>query len=325
MKNEYIISKKDKKILIYNETDDQYQFYSAIADRLVILTDEEFVEAWSKNLIVNHDMREKTKDDKWIVKIKNTNCKEEKIKPGIYILQEEYPGTVLKPIQSRNNSFISIRPEIEKQVEDIYYTWKKNLNKDSILFFGPPGSGKTYIIENIMKQIIKEEGLVIFIDSSIDFKSLIEMRDALKDYKKLLVIEELTEFSDSINTEPNDKLLTFLDGELSWDNSLIFMSTNFPEKLPENIVDRPSRVGHFIFIENPNEDEITRLIKNKGLKENETLVKECVKNQFSVDMICRIMDNMILGKTFEETIEYMKSRRKFVKTHFKPNKQKLGI
>ncbi len=59
-----------------------------------------------------------------------------------------------------------------------------------------------------------------------------------------------------------DHALAFLDGEISLDRCLILATTNYPERLPGNIVDRPSRFDMLYRIGDPNEDSQTILLKH---------------------------------------------------------------
>ncbi len=76
---------------------------------------------------------------------------------------------------------------------------------------------------------------------------------------KFFVFEELTS---NLHDEFISRLLTFLDGELSVDKSIILATTNYPEKLPGNIVNRPSRFDKLFEFDFPNDQERAALLKH---------------------------------------------------------------
>lgn len=122
-----------------------------------------------------------------------------------------------------------------------------------ILLYGPPGNGKTSLIRELVRKSIPEDSLVIFMDLLPGRSFIDAIRKTLADRMKVFVFEELAAVMEQTRLE---KVLDFLDGERSVDRSIVLATTNFPEKLPHNLVDRPSRFDRLYKM--PDPDDATR-------------------------------------------------------------------
>lgn len=150
-----------------------------------------------------------------------------------------------------NTMFDNVINDITKFIssEDIY---KANglFFKLGILMYGAPGAGKSLIIRKIISEIV-DNSLAIFFER--DFPSeemLVKIEETMGNRIKIFVIEELA--SDIREDWYVKRLLTFLDGEMSVRKSIILATTNYPEQLPANIVDRPSRFDRLYKFDNPS-------------------------------------------------------------------------
>jgi len=147
------------------------------------------------------------------------------------------------------------------------FSTKRNLyqelnlkHKKGILLYGPPGTGKTSTIHKLIQEIRPENSLVIFMHRRLDS----ETRELLNadPRLKIFILEELTEICASLEWGMRE-LLNFLDGENSLSHSFIVGTTNYPEKLPSNIVDRPGRFDKLFKINYLGKDEIKTYAENK--------------------------------------------------------------
>lgn len=137
------------------------------------------------------------------------------------------------------------------EAEELYH--ETGLWKFGALLYGPPGTGKTTIIRNLIKEEIPAESIVIFFETMPSSNFLMQLKAAESDRLKVFVFEEFVSVLHNVSME---RVLDFLDGEKSMDKSLVIATTNYPEKLPANIADRPSRFDYRVKIGNP--DKATR-------------------------------------------------------------------
>lgn len=135
-----------------------------------------------------------------------------------------------------------------------YYKDKKEEYKRGAMFFGPPGNGKTITTAWAATQFDKV--FVVPPDCAAPevARNINLMCD--KDESKLIVIEDV----ESVD-ERNSDLLNFVDGAVYVNKSYYIATTNYPEKLHENILDRPSRFDLFVEISRPNLETRERLLR----------------------------------------------------------------
>ena len=137
------------------------------------------------------------------------------------------------------------------------------------LLFGAPGNGKTSII----KVVASEFDLPIY---SINMKGLSDssLQGLINDIppKSILLLEDIDCVMSSREEEEEEKneekgahvslsgLLNILDGIASLEDYLLFMTTNYPEKL-DAALKRPGRIDKQIELRNATEEQAYRLWK----------------------------------------------------------------
>jgi len=116
--------------------------------------------------------------------------------------------------------------------------------KRSVLFYGDTGTGKSSYLHFLTQYLIDEhQAIVLHAHNAATLYSMstnaLPMLRVLADGRLLvIVIEELS----NLDKKYHPALLNLLDHAVLRDNLLFLMTTNSPELLPENIIDRPSRV-----------------------------------------------------------------------------------
>jgi hypothetical protein len=152
-----------------------------------------------------------------------------------YFTMENY-HTGLAEVESSIQRFL--------QSNDFYRT--QNLGyKRSALLFGEPGTGKSRYIDNLSRRLIQNHNAIVFrIESSNELdlmleKGMVIVNRVMEGRLKVFVIEELATL---VRRGNHTEILNFLDNPLLREDVIFLMTTNTPELIPENIVDRPSRV-----------------------------------------------------------------------------------
>lgn len=183
---------------------------------------------------------------------------------GAYdIIASIYDRPHLSPVEFRDeniiatNSYNRLKEDIDDFLvnKDLYH--KNNIfYKRGYLMWGTPGEGKTSIIRKLFKDC---PDTLVFFCTDVPLKDFVRnLEEYEKDRLKVFIIEEISTY-----TEDNSKkaLLDFLDGENSVSNSIVIATTNYPEELPSNILDRPSRFDFVMEVKSPNLGEIQQLVK----------------------------------------------------------------
>lgn len=231
-----------------------------------------------------------------------------KIPAGVY-------RSVIEPNGTRYLDSISIGTEksleLDTRIQDILKNadFKKQNN---ILAYGNPGNGKTQSILNCFKSLDNYTFIICNHASQIDTLRYISTEGPL-----VVVLEEFTEV---VESNPS-VILNYLDGIMSIPNSITIMTTNYPEKLEENIIDRPSRVRHFLEYKNPDKNQIDIIAKHFNCDASFFYNKD-----YTVDNIMNIIKEAEeMAITLEEAERYIQDKRKFLSGTFKSNRGKMGL
>lgn len=249
----------------------------------------------------------------------------EELPNGIYFHEygnASYPERI-SPMQIREDKYVELMDtlvELDKSVEQ--FIANKQIYEDScsayklgVLLFGPPGSGKT----SYMRQFIrKKDAIVIFMDGVPSRKFLEKLEVSTKNRIKIIVFEEavaLLEASEDIR-----EMLDFLDGSRSITNAIYFLSTNYPESIPENIV-RNGRIDLFVKVDYPNESARQKLI-NLYLKREPTPDElKLTINMPIVDIREMCFLHKKSNKSFEDCAKIIEEKNKMLKKHFGKTKE----
>jgi hypothetical protein len=181
---------------------------------------------------------------------------------GIYhAVQGGFGRRFIMPIQMETDKLVSLENSntnkvmtdielfLSKETRDAFKAYEL-LYRRGILLYGPPGTGKTSTVIQICKQFVsKYNGLVFtrFPFSSIS-TWIADIRSNDPGRPVMLVMEELD--SDLYSHESD--ILALLDGEDSVDNFIVLATTNYFDKIPSRVKNRPSRFSTVMEIGYPS-------------------------------------------------------------------------
>ena len=192
------------------------------------------------------------------------------------------------------------------------FLWKRG-----IMLYGPPGSGKTVLVQQLSQQIVDRGGISVYLTNpSFTAEGLRVLRQIEKSRPVVVMIEDI----DAITEQHGEaSILALLDGELQIDNVVFVATTNYPERLDKRLINRPSRFDEIIEIELPSNDARREFIlkKNPRLEHAPEELAIWVKGTVGLS-VAHIREVIIsvdcLGNDLEKTLKRIQ----------KMNGQKLG-
>lgn len=191
----------------------------------------------------------------------------------------------LIPIELRNDHYVKLDGIYRPLAADVQsflrnesiYRKVGALYKRGLLLYGPPGEGKTSLIRNLVKHEAPEDAVVIFFQHMPSSEFLEAFKLSLSSRLKIFVFEELVSMLKNAQTE---HVLDFMDGEKSIDRTLMIATTNYPERLPGNIINRPSRFDKMYRMGHPTSEE-RKLILGHYLQRDATEEETALTNGLS--------------------------------------------
>lgn len=279
----------------------------------------DFLNAHSNSYNIVSDSLVEVYDDK------TASGEEIELPCGIYSHEFGNPGRAerLEPMAIREDKYIDLIESLKDLDNEVsFFLDSKNLYDKSmtmyklgILLFGPPGCGKSCYIREFVK---KHKAIVIYLDN-IPSRNFLERLNAdTKDTLKIFIFEEVvSQLEDSSSIK---EMLELLDGSMTVSNSIYFMSTNYPDAIPENII-RNGRVDVFVKVEFPNEADRIKLFNlylDRSPTEDELRVTEKLA---IVDIRHMCFLHKKNNQSFVECAKLIKEKNDMIKKHFGRTKE----
>lgn len=125
------------------------------------------------------------------------------------------------------------------------------LQRRGYMFYGPPGSGKTAIAEQIVYSTVANGGVAFMCrNDPEDFSGGLAWFRKFEPERQIVCLFE--DIDSIINNYGDSQLLSCLDGENQVDHVLNIATTNYPESLDKRIINRPRRFDRIIKIGFPD-------------------------------------------------------------------------
>lgn len=172
------------------------------------------------------------------------------IPSGVYMCElNSNVGAVFSHIEFDIDSLIELPDTASNEVlAEIKEFWKLKsefkargfTHKNGILLWGPPGSGKSSLIQLLITAVIKDhDGIGIMIQHpGVAIQCLQMFRKIEPDRPVVALLED---FDALVERHGETEFLALLDGEARIGNIIFVAATNYPERLDARFVDRPSR------------------------------------------------------------------------------------
>jgi hypothetical protein len=228
--------------------------------------------------------------------------------------------------------------QADKIMSEISSFWKKGklfkeygfLHRRGYLLYGPQGSGKTVLVQQVVADIVKDGGIAFICENPCILESgLEEFRSIEKNRPVVCLFEDIDA---TVAKYGEDALLSLLDGETQINRVLNVATTNYPEKLDPRIVARPRRFDRILWIGMPT-NEVRRMYfeKKLNIKTNEldkwvnstdefsfaacaelVISVKCLGIEFekAIDILRRLMTAKVSSTDFEEKIGFSNQEKK---------------
>jgi len=203
--------------------------------------------------------------------------------------------------------------------------------KRGILLYGPPGSGKSCAIQLIMNDVIERKGVVIkFTEPSLFVDGMRIFRQIQPKTPIVVVMEDI---DSDLEIYKESSILNILDGINEISKVVFLATTNYPEKLDDRIVNRPSRFDKRFRIGFPSKSSRKIYFEHLIGKGNENKLKEKIK-ELNLDLTKWVKDTdgfsiahlkelfvqvVIIGDSYEEAIKTLKGMKEVVKNKDEEN------
>lgn len=187
------------------------------------------------------------------------------------------------------------------------------LHKRGFLFYGPPGSGKTCLLQLLVAHLINERnGIVLFLDDPSNAAPCLQMVRTIEARRPLVCIME--DLDALVEKHGENNYLALLDGEAQVDNVVFIATTNYPERLDRRFVDRPSRFDTIELIGMPTAAARRAYLKAKepSLTDRELTEWVTLSDGFSV---AHLKEMIIAVRCFGQPLEKVATRLHEMREH----------
>lgn len=260
----------------------------------------------------------------------------EKLKPGFYsIAYNNENRLVAVPEKIDTDKIYRLSDDkVLKIVNEVSRFWnKKELfekegisHKRGILLVGPPGTGKSTLINIISVDLIKHGGIVFHIKSTNDLKVYINfMKLYFRQIEPERPIITIIEDIDKIVAMDESLLLNFLDGADQLNHNITLATSNRFNDL-NDLVLRPSRFDWIVEIGLPTDQVRREFLEKKGMVAEELDLWISKTNKFSLAEIKELFIAVkLLENDLDETVEKIREQSASVShTTFTSSKRKTA-
>jgi SpoVK/Ycf46/Vps4 family AAA+-type ATPase len=181
------------------------------------------------------------------------------------------------------------------------------LHKRGYLFYGPQGSGKSSLVQQIVRQIIQAGHVAFFCDDPEVFVRAMELFRTIEPSRPAVCVFE--DIDTIIDKEGESEILQWLDGAQQIDRVVNIATTNYPEKLDRRLVSRARRFDRIVKVDGAapeiREAYLGQKLPHLGQDDLAQWVKKTSGLSFAA-LAELVISVACLGKDLDETVALLK-------------------
>jgi DNA replication protein DnaC len=260
------------------------------------------------------------------------------LKPGYYeIAAHPNIGLYFEKIPVKTDGLLEFPDANTKRVTtEIKKFWnsedkfrERNLTyKRGIILWGPPGGGKSCTLQLVSRDVIERGGIVIKFTAPGYFSAGIRKLREIQPETPVVVLME--DIDSTIVHYSETEVINILDGVDRMDKIVFLATTNYPEKLGQRIMNRPSRFDKRYKVGYPNAASrklyLEYLLGDKPLEVVD--VDKWVEDtqDFSIAHLKELFVAVVVFEdTYDEALKTLKTMKTEVTSWGEEEKQRMGL